>query len=80
MAKFAHKIPEKCAIFHIIIFSNITTDSMTSFMDRANHYDTTRTVRILPSRRRFHVLGRTDAPYAWFTLQMVSPIPTWLLI
>ena len=25
MAKIAHKIPEKCAIFHIIIFSDITT-------------------------------------------------------
>ena len=24
MAKIAHKIPEKCAIFHIIIFSDIT--------------------------------------------------------
>ena len=25
MAKIAHKTPEKCAIFHIIIFSDITT-------------------------------------------------------
>ena len=25
MAKIAHKIPEKCVIFHIIIFSDITT-------------------------------------------------------
>ena len=28
MAKIAHKIPKKCAIFHIIIFSDITTEHM----------------------------------------------------
>ena len=31
MAKIAHKIPEKCAIFHIIIFSDITTAIVSPF-------------------------------------------------
>ena len=33
MAKIAHKILEKCAIFHIIIFSDITTVCMTCFYE-----------------------------------------------